>query len=198
MDSMDWWTNTPLLTFPPLTVCPLLQQCLVTTGVLLRKAGCCRQQWQAGLAGSPSADCLLNHKRLQMSQTPCCGNTDTRSGSTGITTICPQIMRIFKMFILCLWAFWSLPTLLWYWNNFSWEANVFTVMRHPFWLIRWGLHLLLNQPEKSTMFLSLLPFISLTLPLPHRLPDPLFFAGPGCATDLENETGISKKHKTPS
>lgn len=93
--SMDWWTNTPLLTFPPLTVCPLLQQCLVTTGVLLRKAGCCRQQWQAGLAGSLSADCLLNRKHLQMSQTPCCGNTDTRSGSIGLMTICPQIRRIF-------------------------------------------------------------------------------------------------------
>lgn len=43
-------------------------QCLATTGVLLQKAGCCLQQGQAGLAGSPSGGgCLPNCKPLQTS-----------------------------------------------------------------------------------------------------------------------------------
>lgn len=116
-DIIDWWTNTPLATFP-LTVCPLLQQCLVTTGVLLRKAGCCLQQRQAGLAGKTSrqdwqAGLVGRTKQSGLAgswskrrvpakpQTPadeshklCCGNTNTRRGSTGLATICPQIMRI--------------------------------------------------------------------------------------------------------
>lgn len=109
-DSMDWWTNTPLATFPPLTVCPLLQQCLVTTGVLLRKARCCLQQQQAGLAGRTNrqdeqaglAGSRSKRRLPAEPQTPadesqklCCSNTNTRGGSAGLVTICPQIMRIF-------------------------------------------------------------------------------------------------------
>lgn len=66
-----------------------------------------RQDWQAGrLAGSPGSGCLPKPQTpADESQLLCCGNANTRSGSPGLMTICSQMMRIFKMFVLCLWAF---------------------------------------------------------------------------------------------
>lgn len=63
-----------------------------------------RQDGQAGWAGRTGRQ---PERRLPAkpqtpaheSQTPCCGNTNTRSGNGGLMTICPQMVRIFLMFV---------------------------------------------------------------------------------------------------